>query len=503
MSDYKGKNFRRFQNQNRSRETQGGRASQSGRETNGDRDARATSTPYLNEISATHMERYIESVHQFALSSKEHATVASWIRGRIPIVMLEHELPRTKERLLGLQAKHHILPDGLVSPVSLTAGEVRAKLIKTTMDENRMRRLAKDTNSELGVSSKESESNSSGSKKDTVVGRAKDSGAKIGGSSMDAEIGAKGSKAEPDSPSTVTDDQKLKEEALRDLFPDNAKTSRESERSKLEISASTLLSKMVYVWPSKDIRTKMQASKALVEAFENTDVIRFIEELKVFALSGTGNSETNREVAEAHLSNLKMKPGKALDYFKDYTEAVEHIRVCNSTFTEHKVVDLFFRHLDQSSFPGWYIKFLTHDDVMYTFQKRTFEEAKDYALRYHDTVIRMSETVYNKNSGENMKTGPIKSVNQLKSALAGTGTAKTPIAVDPVVLATLVQQASEATKKRKAGEKPGDKTGAKDEGEVAKKIKAENIAAEKKICWKFRDTGKCEYGSNCHFAHTK
>ena len=91
------------------------------------------------------MERYIEAVHQFTLSSREHAILAPWIRGRIPMVMLEHELPRNKENLLGLAAKHNILRDGTVSTVTLTAGEVRSKLILKTMDEDRKRRLLPKT----------------------------------------------------------------------------------------------------------------------------------------------------------------------------------------------------------------------------------------------------------------------------------------------------------------------------------------------------------------------
>ena len=79
----------------------------------------------------------------------------------------------------------------------------------------------------------------------------------------------------------------------------------------------------------------MLANKPLMEAFENTDIILFIDELKIFALAGTGNAEANREEAEKHLTNLEMKPGKALDYFKNFTEAVEHVKVCNSTFIEH------------------------------------------------------------------------------------------------------------------------------------------------------------------------
>lgn len=489
MSSYQGKNLRRFVNKNRSGAPD---------------DARAISNPYLDEVSALHMERYIESVHQFALSSREHATVASWIRGRIPMVMLEHDLLRTKERLLGLQAKHHILPDGTVSQVSLTAGEVRAKLIKTTVEENlRRRQLTKDTNKEIGVSSMESESTSSGGKKGAGVGLAKDSRGNIGGSSMDADQSPGGSEAEPDGPSTVTEDQKLKEEALRDLFPHNAKTSRESERSQLEISASTLLSKMVYVWPSKDIKTKMLSTKSLMESLENTDVIRFIEELKIFALSGTGNSETNREAAEAHLISLKMKSGKALEYFKDFTEAVEHVRVCNSSFNEHKIVDLFFRNLDQTSFPTWYIKFLDRDDVLVKFQKKTFEEAKEQAQIYHDTVIRMSETVYNKDPGDSRKPITVRSLNQMKSALAIGGTNKRPIPVDPVVLATLLTQATAQNKKRRQNHEDETKKGIKDEPIKKKKKPDETKPEEKNICFQFRDEGKCKFGTSCYFAHNK
>ena len=44
------------------------------------------SLPYLKDISAMNMERYIEAVHQFTLSSREHARLAPWIRGRIPLV---------------------------------------------------------------------------------------------------------------------------------------------------------------------------------------------------------------------------------------------------------------------------------------------------------------------------------------------------------------------------------------------------------------------------------
>ena len=463
------------------------------------RAAREASIPSLYEISAIAIERYLEEVHQYALI--HHSTVAPWFRGRIPVVMLEHELPRNQEKLQGRMAKHHTLDDGSLSTRSLSAAEVRTIMIEEVVADNvRRRRLPKDTNGKTGVSSMESGSNSSGRKKGSAVGLAKDSGAEIGGSSMDADQSSGGSEAEPEVPSTEAE----AEEALRDLFPHNAKKSRETERSNLWREASALLGKMMYVWPGKDIQIKMQATPALVEAFELTDVIRFVEELRVFSLAGSGNPESNRELAERHLMSLNMKPGKALEYFKDFTEAVEHVRVCKSLFTELKIVDLFFRNIDQNSFLGWYVKFLTEDDPMYRFQKLKFEDAKDHALKYHNTVIRRSEGTAT--TDRNKKPVPIKSLQHLKSALGGTGATHASIAVDPVVLATLMKQASAANKKRKAAEKPGDKTGGKpaeqDEGSN-KKIKKEPNAAEKKICWKFRDEGTCQFGENCYFAHTK
>ena len=68
-------------------------------------------------------------------------------------------------------------------------------LIKTIVEENVRRRLTKDMNKEIGVSSMESESTSSGGKKGAGVGISKDSGMKIGGSSMDADLSLGGSKA--------------------------------------------------------------------------------------------------------------------------------------------------------------------------------------------------------------------------------------------------------------------------------------------------------------------
>ena len=504
MSSYQGKNFRKYYNKDRSGATQGG----GGRpdEKVGGAAKAGSQDPFLNEISAIAIERYIEAVHHYSLT--HHALTSPWIRGRIPIVLLEHELPRTQEKLLGRMAKHHTREDGSTSTVNLTAAEVRTLMIDEVVAENvRRRRLAKDTNSEIGVSSMESESTSSGGKKDAGVGLAKDSKGKIGGSSMDAVQTLGGSKAESDVPSTETKEKELKEEALRDLFPHNAKKSRETERSNLWKEAATLLGKMFYFWPSRDIQTKMSATPALVEALEDNDVIRFIYELRIFSLTGSGNPEANRATAEEHLTSLVMKPGRALEYFKAFTEAVEHIRVCKSSFSEFKVVDLFFRNIDQISFPNWYVKFLTEDDPMYRFQKLKFEEAKEHALKYHNAVIRVNDRSPTAGkdkdkSGDSKKPNSVRSINHLRSALAVGGANKGPIPVDPVVLATLLTRATAQNKKRRLSNEDDTKKGIKDEPVEKKKKLDETKPEEKNICFQFRDEGKCKFGTSCYFAHT-
>ena len=67
---------------------------------------------------------------------------------------------------------------------------------------------------------------------------------------------------------------------LKSMFPSNTAKSRETERSNLGTSAANLLGKMLYASPSKEIQLKMQATPSLMEVFENTDVIMFLEELR-------------------------------------------------------------------------------------------------------------------------------------------------------------------------------------------------------------------------------
>ena len=171
-----------------------------------------TETPFLTDVSAQNMERYIEAVHQYTLSSHEHAKLAPWIRGSIPLVMLEHELPRTRERLTGLAAKHNIQKDGTVSTQNLTAMEVRMNLIIKTMSQDMDRRAQNKQNSlgdpkgEIGSSSMDAESSSKDKRTVPSVRSRKDLSTKTGSSSMDASRSAR-------DPETERADQSEEEES--------------------------------------------------------------------------------------------------------------------------------------------------------------------------------------------------------------------------------------------------------------------------------------------------
>ena len=468
-----------------------------------ERELKGDGTPFLREISAINMERYIDAVHQYALT--HYAIVAPWLRGQIPKVMLEHKLPRDKANLLGRLAKLHILPDGSRSTVNITAAEVRKLMIQEIIDEDKAASGLVhvgdgDSEAELGLSSMVPEGSPRDSKTETPTdkgrSRSKDSKTDLRLSLMVPEGSPRDTSMEIPSDDDMPNPKSVKA-ALKSAFPTNSAKTRETERSNLGTAAANLLGKMLFSWPIKDIQIKMQASPALMKAFDNTDVIRFLEELRVFSLEGSGNPEINREAAEAYLVSLQMKPKRVLEYIKEFTEAVEHIRVCKSTFTEFKIVDLFFRHIDQKAFPDWYIKFLSEDEQLFRFQKLTFDDAKEHALNYHNKVIRFSElaNVGGKELEDQQKVKTINSVRHLKSALSGTGPTSGPITVSQTVLVTLLGN------KRKLPDSSKDNF--KEVNKTKPNVKAESKEdTEKGQCFAFRDKGTCKFGSSCHFAHT-
>ena len=391
--------------------------------------------PFLTKLTPIEMDKYLLAVHEWVLSHK--SDIQDWVRGRIPLVMLEFEQTRANRDLLGLSIAMNVLPDGSYPGVSVSANDYRKRIIKTMMDED----LAKAAKSSSAAAVSVTEAS-----------------------------------------------------VLLEMFPERSAKVRETQRSAFQSDVGAVLGKMLYSWPSKEIKVKLQANAKVMKAFESKDLILFFQELREFSLAGSGNAESNREAAEAHLVALKMKDGNVIEYINDFTAAVRHVRLCKSSFPESKIVDLAFRNLDQKLFCSWYRKFLDKDDQLHRFKTVTIEVAMDHISDYYTTVLRSldltsSSDNHNNNSSSNLKA--YRSVKSLQSVL-DKGTANNPAAIVQVshsVLTTLLKRkvdvAATASDKKKG------------------KLGAQVATEEKKPCFVFAKGDTCKFGEKCRFAHTK
>ena len=90
--------------------------------------------PFLTKLTPIEMDKYLLAVHEWVLSHK--SDIQEWVRGKIPLVMLEFEQTRANRDLLGLSIAMNVLPDGSYPGVSVSANEYRKRIIKTMMDED-------------------------------------------------------------------------------------------------------------------------------------------------------------------------------------------------------------------------------------------------------------------------------------------------------------------------------------------------------------------------------
>jgi hypothetical protein len=397
--------------------------------------------PFLTKLTAIDMDKYLLAVHEWVLNHKP--SIQDWVRGKIPLVMLEFEQTRANRNLLGLSIALNILPDGSSPGVNVTANDLRKRIINSMMKEDQA-----------------------------------------------SAVSASSAKAV-----TVTE-----QTILEELFPARSTRGRESERSSLHSDVEALMGLMLFSWPSKEIRVKLQANQKVMSSFDCKDLILFFQELREFSLQGSGNIESNREAAELYLVGLKMREGKVIEYVNAFTAAVRHVRICKSTFTEGKIVDLVFRNLDQELFPAWYSKFLNKDDSLYRFKEVKIEVALDHILDYYTQVIRVMDLSLqgNKhdskdfnNAANNSKT--IKSIKQLQSAINN----KTPdggatIQVTHAVLATFLKRKGDPS----STDPPSKRAKAAAEAEVIAK-------PVKKPCYVYAKGDSCKFGDKCRFSHDK
>ena len=419
-----------------------------------DRRFQLSKEPYFNNVTPVDMENYLDRCHLYALTN--HPQIAPWIKGKIPHVMLEFPQAREKKNLLGLLAKYHIPKDGSIQETNLTANEVRLNLIADTITED--------------------------------------------------ELEANEGHSEDEEWEYI---EVLEKDAIKSLFPTVDSKARVATRSHLEREAQSLMGKMLFAWPSKDIQTKMTNHAQLMKAYDTVDLIAFVEELRAFSVAGSGNPEANKEDAELRLTNLKMKGNRVLEYVKDFTTAVQDVQLCKSSFTELKIVDLFFRNLCQVLFPQWYTNFLTADHSLYRFKTLPFQDAKEHVINYFNCVIRATINLNkqeskpnnkpnnNNNNNNNVDTPQqINTVKGVKALVAGNVPGYTPIS--HTVLATILSGKRQID--QSATGKPDKKTKVKFEEKQPHK---DETKKKIHICFDWRDKGTCKYGDKCYFIHQK
>jgi len=152
-----------------------------------------------------------------------------------------------------------------------------------------------------------------------------------------------------------------REEALQMLFPDTNKQARDRSRQNINAALQFLFGKLVYLWPRTDISEAMIADADLTVSSNEFDLISWHLAFLKFCSTSSGNSEVNIRQAENKISRLKLSRDGYLDYAKEFKLAAENLKICKSSYTEERIVSLYFENLDQSDdrFYRWHLDFLT------------------------------------------------------------------------------------------------------------------------------------------------
>ena len=187
-----------------------------------------------------------------------------------------------------------------------------------------------------------------------------------------------------------------REEAILLLFPVNTMQTRERTRQTINNSVQALLGKLTHLWPREDISQAMQADEKLSKACEESDLISWHQAFLIFCNKSSGNNELNIKQAENKISRLRMKSDGYLEYVKEFKIAAENLRMCKSTFSEERIVALFFENLDQERFFHWYTNFLTEFHPLFLYKTKSLVEAMALTQRHYDGVIRATEKSYTK-----------------------------------------------------------------------------------------------------------
>jgi hypothetical protein len=293
------------------------------------------------------------------------------------------------------------------------------------------------------------------------------------------------------------------EEAVASLFPQSTAKARAKNRENIDQALMGLLSKLMYVWPSQEIRLLMASNDRLTEAAEQNDLIKWFVVFQQFCLSGAGNTEVNREKAERRMTNLKMKNGDFLDYTKHFREAADDLKSCESTFSEERIVTLFFQNLDQdpNAFFRWFRRFLDKKDDLYSFRTKPLSESIAIAQEYYDEVIRAASS----NSSSHQALRPILSNASNSNYSRVVSHSNSHSKPDGNKFGHVLVSAASAKRKPEPSantrfNKPRVEFSAIN-SRNSPVLKSPSGRITNRICKMFQ-TNSCKYGDNCKFIHS-
>lgn len=289
------------------------------------------------------------------------------------------------------------------------------------------------------------------------------------------------------------------------LYPKSMAKSRADNRAKLLSSAQAFLGKAMLLWPVAYLKDLMRDYAKLQLAVRTLDLVAFVNALKAFCLEGSGNQESNRRIAEEHISNLKMLKGRFPSYIRDFKSAAEDLERCGSTFSHERIVTLLIKNLDQKVFVAFYLNFLDKNHHLHSLKSTSLQAAIEVLCDHYDSVVRVFEDDDSAVSYSEHK-HPITSFKSLKANLSNS--ASDSITVSHTVLAALVNQATQSSRgeKRKiAGEASVSKkfkgVGSKGDGPKRSEGDGELSKPKKQPCFAFAKGDVCTYGSKCRFEH--
>jgi hypothetical protein len=287
------------------------------------------------------------------------------------------------------------------------------------------------------------------------------------------------------------------EEALSLLFPQTGRKSRENKRQLFATQTLHLLNNLNLLWPADSMKLEIESSKGLSDASYRQDLISWENNFISFCLDNCGNADMNVRAAEETLEAGKMKGMDLASYIKTFRTASENCRRCKSTFSEKRIVEIFIRNLNQDAdaFFRFSSKILDSSDPLYRLNSSSLEAAISHIEHFHKTVI--IPELANKKRREGLS-GSFKNLSDLRSYVASNvGKDVGQVSVPVTILATMINNNNNNNNNNK---RILDLNVKKRKAETTKEETLKKNT-KSRICYKFREQGKCTFGDKCYFSH--